>query len=307
MDRHIIGTFTNEEDTVQEVKHLIDEEGYSSDELALVIDKHSNYEERLNTLKEVQVEQVEVEDGSVWDRIKDTFSFGSYDSKASHSVLEDYGVPHNQADHYMGALKDGEIILLANTDAPRSTELSEVNEEIVAKERNDMVDDNKKEQPIDEVNSEEEEAIKNKGQKSKNEDQEPKKEDEEPKNVETSETEQENMGDSIDPSQADHTRKDNGAEGKSDSSNENEPDGEDLKQDQEEDPDLTGEEETVDAQESKHGHGNKIAEGVVKPEAKSPLNTEGKEEKDPSEKSEAPESDANYPQEAEDAGMKSEE
>ncbi|MCC5894804.1 MAG: general stress protein [Alkalibacterium sp.] len=135
MDRHILGTFTNEKDTVKEVKRLINEEGYSSDELALVIDKHSDYDKRLNTLKEIQVEHVEVEDESVWEKIKDTFSFGSYDSQASHSLLEDYGVPHDQAEHYMDALKEGEIILLANSDAPRSTELSEVNEEIVMEER----------------------------------------------------------------------------------------------------------------------------------------------------------------------------
>ncbi len=291
MDRHILGTFTNEEDTVIEVKRLIEEEDYASDELTLVIDKHGDYNKRLNTFKEVHIEQVEVEEETVWEKIKDTFSFGSYDSKASHSILEDYGVPHDQADHYMDALKEGEIILLADSDAPKSTELSEVNEEIVMKERNDMVDNNKENQPLDEVNSEEEDAIKNK--------------DNNPEDVKTSESKQ--TTESIDPSQAENMREDNTAEGDSDSSSDEKPDGEDLKQNKEEDPDLTGEEETVDAEESKHGHGNKIAKGVVRPEAKSPLNTDDKEEKDPSEESEAPESDANYPEQAEESGMKSEE
>ncbi|PRY84150.1 general stress protein [Alkalibacterium olivapovliticus] len=291
MDRHILGTFTNEEDTVIEVKRLIEEEDYASDELTLVIDKHGDYNKRLNTFKEVHIEQVEVEEETVWEKIKDTFSFGSYDSKASHSILEDYGVPHDQADHYMDALKEGEIILLADSDAPKSTELSEVNEEIVMKERNDMVDNNKENQPLDEVNSEEEDAIKNK--------------DNNPEDVKTSESKQ--TTESIDPSQAENMREDNTAEGDSDSSSDEKPDGEDLKQNKEEDPDLTGEEETVDAEESKHGHGNKIAKGVVRPEAKSPLNTDDKEEKDPSEESEAPESDANYPEQSEESGMKSEE
>lgn len=291
MDRHILGTFTNEEDTVIEVKRLIEEEEYASDELTLVIDKHGDYNKRLNTFKEVHIEQVEVEEETVWEKIKDTFSFGSYDSKASHSILEDYGVPHDQADHYMDALKEGEIILLADSDAPKSTELSEVNEEIVMKERNDMVDNNKENQPLDEVNSEEEDAIKNK--------------DNNPEDVKTSESKQ--TTESIDPSQAENMREDNTAEGDSDSSSDEKPDGEDLKQNKEEDPDLTGEEETVDAEESKHGHGNKIAKGVVRPEAKSPLNTDDKEEKDPSEESEAPESDANYPEQSEESGMKSEE
>lgn len=290
MDRHILGTFTNEEETVNEVKRLVNEEDYSSDELTLVIDKHSDYDKRLNSLKEAKVEQVEVEDESIWDKIKDTFSFGSYDSQASHSTLEDYGVPHDQADHYMDALKEGEIILLANSDAPRSTELSEVNEDIVVKERNDMVDNNKENQPLDEVNSEEEDAIKN--------------EDKDPKNVKATETKE--TGESIDPSQAEHMREESEVEGSSDSSSDKQKDGDDLKQDEEEDPDLTGQEETVESEESNHPHGNKVAKGVVRPEAKSPLNTDEKKEKDPSEKSDAPESDANYPEQSEESGMKSE-
>lgn len=295
MDRHILGTFSNEKDTIKEVNRLISEEGYSPDELALVMDEHNEYDDRLDNLKNVQVDQVTVEeaDDNVWEKIKETFSFGSYDSEASHSVLEDYGVPHDRAEHYMDALHEGEIILLANSDAPRTTELSEVNEEIVKKERIDMADKEKREAPLDEVNSEEESAIKNdEGQ------------DKDPKDVETSETDDESMTDSIDPSQAEHTRKEEVETASS--SSDDEHSGEDLKQNKEEDPDLTGEEETVEVEESEHGYGNDVAKGVVKPEPKSPLNTEDKHEKDPSEKSDAPESDANYPEDSEDAGMKSE-
>ena len=295
MDRHILGTFSDEEDTIKEVNRLISEEGYSSDELTLVMDRHNSYDARLNSLKNVQVDQVTVEesDGNVWEKIKETFSFGSYDSEASHSILEDYGVPHDRAEHYMDALQEGEIILLANSDAPRTIELSEVNEDIVKEERNDMADKEKRDVPLDEVNSEEESAIKD-----------DKSQDKEPKDIETSETDEELMTNSIDPSQVEHTRKEEVQTPQSFSDEEHS--GEDLKQNKEEDPDLTGEEETVEVEESVHGYGNDVAKGVVKPEPKSPLNTEGKQEKDPSEKSDAPEADANYPEDSEDAGMKSE-
>lgn len=288
MDRHILGTFINEEETVNEVNRLINEEGYQPDELALIIDKHNEFDKKLNSLKEIQVNEVEVEEESVWEKIKDTFSFGSYDSEASHSVLEDYGVPHGRAEHYMDALRDGEMVLLADTDAPKNNELSNLNEEMINEENNTMTKENHN-QPSDEVNSEEE-AVKN---KEKNKD---------PKDVETSETDQNMMRDSIDPSQANQTRKEEAQkEDKAENENEEKP-GEQSK----EKPDLTGEEDTVEAEESNHNYGNTIAKGVVKPDANSPLNTDEKAEKEPSEDTEAPESDAQHTDDAEDAGLKSE-
>lgn len=292
MDRHILGTFINEEETINEVNRLINQEGYQPEELALIIDRHNDYDKKLTSLKEIRVEEVEVEEESVWEKIKDTFSIGAYDSEASHSVLEDYGVPHDKAEHYMDALRDGEMVLLADTDAPKHTNLSHLNEEMIDKENHKMTDTNKN-KPVDEVNTEEEQAIKS--EKSN-------KTDKDPKNVETSETDDNQMNESIDPSQAEHTRKEDAAKNDNTDSNNDESQGKESK----EEPDLTGQEETVEAEESDHGYGNKIADGVVKPEAKSPLNTDEKDEKEPSQKSDAPESDAKQTEDAEDAGLKSE-
>lgn len=289
MDRHILGTFTNEEETVKEVKRLINDKGYRSEELALIIDKHNEFDRQLNSLREVQVEKVEVEEESVWEKIKDTFSIGAYDSNASHSVLEEYGVPHDKAEHYMDALRDGEIVLLADTDAPKHNDLSNLNEEMIDEENYTMTEDKDQNKPVDEVNSEEEKALK--GEKT----------DKDPKDVETSETDQNMMGDSIDPSQADQTRKENTAKKENDDRKNDSEQGKESK----EEPDLTGQEDTVESEDSNHGYGNTIADGVVKPEAKSPLNTDVKHEKEPSEKSSAPESDAKHTDDAEEAGLKS--
>lgn len=73
-----------------------------------------------------------------------------------------------------------------------------------------------------------------------------------------------------------------------------------------ENPHLTGEEETVEAEESDHREPD-AAQGQVKPEAKSPLNTDPKTEKEPSEETDAPEGDAEYSEKQEEAGMKNEE
>lgn len=297
MDRHIIGTFREEAAVIKEINRLINDEGYSPDELMVVIDNDHEYEEKLNSLKQVEINQIDVEE-SVWDKIKDSFSFGSYNKKEESETLENYGVPHERSEHYMDALKDGEIILLANSDAPAHNELSQVNNEVVDDERMTNMDKNNR--PIDEVNTEEEEAIKNKESN-----------DNQPSNVETSETDTENMTDSIDPSQVNSTRSEENTSVKNENNSaEVEEDNGNNKDsqwsDSDEEPELTGEEESVDKDETEHNYGNTIAEGVVRPEVKSPLNTEDKEEKEPSEKSETPEADAHYPDEQEEAGMKSE-
>lgn len=301
MDRHILGTFREESGVINEVNRLINDEGYSPDELMVVIDNDHDYEEKLHTLKQVEINEIDVGE-SVWDKIKDTFSFGSYNTKEESQTLEQYGVPHEKSEQFMDALKDGEIVLLANSDAPANNELSQVNNEVVEEDER-MINMDKNNKPIDEVNTEEEEAIQSKDSQ---------QDKEKPSNVDTSETDKGNMGDSIDPSQAENTRSEENTSVANDTNSSDERDegqtNEDSQwTDEEEEPDLTGEEETVDKDETEHNYGNTVAEGVVKPEAKSPLNTDEKDEKDPSEESEAPESDAQYPESHEDAGMKSEE
>lgn len=295
MDRHILGTFTNEGDTVKEVNRLINKEGYHFDELALIVDKLKDLNRQAGSLKKVTVEEVEVEEESIWEKIKETFSIDSYDSEHSTSILKEYGVPHEKAEHYMDALRDGEMVLLANSDAPKHTDLSSLNEKMIDEENQEMTENNNQHKAVDEVNTEEERAIKDKQTKKTNKN---------PKDVETSETDDNQMTESIDPSQAQHTRKEDSKKKENVGLEDNEVKEEGSKEYKEK-PDLTGEEDTVDAEKSEHDYSNTVANGVVSPNAKSPLNTDEKDEKEPSEKSDAPEADAKHTEDAEEAGLKS--
>lgn len=293
MERRFEGTFQTANEVRDEIKRLINEEGYSAGELLVITDEKNSDLFKKNNLESVEVDIVDSEEnGSFWERIKETLSFGTYDSKEAQNTLEAHGVPHDIAEHHLKALTEGEIVLLADSDAPKHSKLSKLNKNVTNNKEtdNDMVDKN--ENPIDEVNSEEVSAIKNNNEAK-------------PSDVETSETDDKNMTDSIDPSQAQDTREEDQvdtthSENKLDEDDTTEDSGQSL----EKTPDLTGEEATVQAEEANHEYPDNIAKGVVEPETKNPLNTEPKSEKDPSQKSTTPKSDAKYTQGTNEAGMK---
>ena len=284
MDRHILGTFKNEGDAVAQVEKLLNEEGYAPTELMLVMDKSSKYDEKIESIKNVKVNKVEVEEESIWDKVKEAFSFGSYDSEGN-STLEEYGVPHDRAEHYTEALRAGEIVLLADTDAPKQSELSEVNEEIIENGKRENIMTDKKDAPIDEVGSAEPEAIKNKDENV----------------LETSENKE--VKEQVAPGQVNDMRKEAASDNnKATNNGKNEAEqGIGSK----EEPDLTGQEDTVKKEDSEHGYGNTVAKGVVRPEAKSPLNTDNSESKEADDNTDAPEAEANYSEEMEEQGKKS--
>lgn len=294
MERRFEGTFQTENEVRAEIKRLISEKEYAAEELLVISDEQNSDLFKTNHLESVEIDIVDSEEnGSFWEKIKETLSFGTYDSEEAHNVLEAHGVPHDIAEHHLNALTDGDIILLADTDAPKYSKLSNVNKNVTnTKETdNNMVD--KKNEPIDEVNAEEKSATKKDNRDVK------------PSDVETSETNDHNMTNSIDPSQAQDTREEDQVdttetENQLDEDDTTEDDGQSL----ENTPELTGEEETVQAEDADHGYPDNIAKGVIKPETKNPLNTEPKSEKDPSEKSETPESDAKYTQDTNEAGIK---
>lgn len=234
MDCHILGTFNDEEEVVLQVENLIHEEGYASDELMLVMDKNNEYDKKIESIKNAKVNKVEIEEDNIWEKVKEAFSFGTYDSEGNNNTLEEYGVPHNRAEHYTDALRAGEIVLLADTDAPKGIDLSEVNEEVFENEKINVEEETK------EI---EHEHI---------------------SNIETSESKK--LSDSITPSHANDMRK----ESRSDNNKLNTKISEeiDLK------PELTGEEETVKKEKSRHAYNENKSKGVVKPKAKNPLNTE---------------------------------
>lgn len=303
MERRFEGTFQTKQEIKAEITRLINEESYSADELLIVTVKENNELSKDDTLESVEVDLVDSEEnGSFWEKIKETLSFGTYDSDEAHNSLEEHGVPHEIAEHHIEALQAGEIVLLANSDAPSHTELSEVNKNVTNEENDQDMKDNHT-NPIEEE-SKEVDAVTNE------------QKDVKPTDVNTSETDPKNMSGSIDPSQAQDTREEDKVEtSESDESNQNDNKSNDQDHTTTEDsgesldknPDLTGEETTVVSEESDHGYPENVAKGVVKPESKSPLNAEPKSEKSPSENTEMPESDAKYTDDdSNDAGMKEE-
>lgn len=299
MERRFEGTFQTENEAREEIKRLINEEHYTADELLIITDDQNRSKFNSETLGSVEVDIVDSDDnGSFWEKIKETLSFGTYNSQETQSAIEEHGVPHDVAEQHMDALTEGDIVLLADTDAPKSGKLSDLNKEMTTKKEQDF-DMNKENnaRPIDSVNTEEEKAIKN--------------DEANPSDVETTETDNQSMNQSIDPSQAQDTRKEEQVDtNEKDRSNQNvqndytttEDDGRSL----ETNPDLTGEEDTVVIEDTDRGYPDNIAHGVVKPEATNPLNTEPKSEKSPSENTQAPESDAKYTTASNEAGMKEE-
>lgn len=292
MDKRVEGTFKSENEAKVEIERLISEEGYRPEELLLVTDKSDGENLDSTNLKDVKIDVVNVDDdGSFWEKVKETLSFGSYHSEEAENALEKHGVTHELSDHYLEALVEGEIVLLANSDSPVNTGSIEVQEDITNKKENDLMVDKKKDAPVDEVNTEEEDAIKDSD-----------KENEEPSEVSTSETDDENVTDGMDPGQADDTRSE-----ETDSEDTDDTTSEEDATDPSSSPELTGEEDSVEAEDSKRSDTVNIAKGQVKPEAKSPLNAEPKEEKEPSKNTEDPEADAEYSEDSEEAGIKSEE
>ncbi|MFC6465472.1 hypothetical protein ACFP65_10895 [Marinilactibacillus sp. GCM10026970] len=300
MERRFEGTFQTKQEIKAEITKLINEENYSADELLVVTVKENNELSKNDTLESVEVDFVDSEEnGSFWEKIKETLSFGTYDSDEAHNSLEQHGVPHEIAEHHIEALQAGEIVLLANSDAPSHKKLSEVNKNVTNEENDQDMKDNHT-NPIEEE-SKEVDAVTNE------------QNDVKPTDVDTSETDSKNMSGSIDPSQAQDTREEDKVEtnesnqGADESDDQDYTTTEDSGESLDKNPDLTGEETTVVSEESNHGYPENVAKGVVKPESNSPLNAEPKSEKSPSENTEMPESDAKYTDDdANDAGMKEE-
>lgn len=297
MDRRVEGTFQSKNEAKVEIERLINIEGYRPDELLLVTDENGNHETDYSDIENVKVDLVNADDeGSFWEKIKEALSFGSYHSEEAENTLEKHGVTHELSDHYLEALQEGEIILLANTDAPSHPELSDINEEIVNEKENVTMVDKKKDAPLDEVNTEEEDAIKDSKSNGQNQ---------EPSDVSTKETDDENVKEGMDPGQANDTRSDESENDHSETEEDEDTTNEDDATDPSSSPDLTGEEETVES-ESTDFEEPTIAKGQVKPEAKSPLNAKPKNKKEPSDNTDDPEADAEYSDDSEEAGMKSE-
>ncbi len=130
MDRRVEGTYVSKEETVSAVERLIDE-GYLADEIIIVTNEKT--ESQLEDLTLVEVDAVDPGEGlSLWEKLKQSFSFGRYDSDEPSNPLEDYGVEEGSGDHFTEALENDEIVILVNSAGPSNlNHLSQVNEAVL--------------------------------------------------------------------------------------------------------------------------------------------------------------------------------
>ncbi|WP_028274899.1 general stress protein [Atopococcus tabaci] len=271
LERRVEGTYQTVDEAKEAVQRLLNE-GYQTDEILLIVEDDSGFEEELRKAAQVPVDAVDVdEEDSFWDRIVEAFTFNDDDEDS----LEKYGVREENAERFNSALEANEIVLLVDSAAPRHNgSLSEVNEQVLASEpedtvthsdsslqaeatpnektiyqggSNDMTDKEKK-QNINEVGSDEEKEVT-------------------PSDVDTSETNTDAMESTHDASQAQNTREEeDAASGEATSqsektSAESTPDkGDSL----ETTPELTGDEDTVVKDPSgDHRYPDNIAKGTV--------------------------------------------
>lgn len=118
MQRRIVGSYQESKDVVSEVERLMNE-GYVGEEILIITDSKSNHQGELEDLSLVEVDAVDTgEEMSFWEKTKEVLSFGNYDSDEPKKILAEYGVDETQAQPYQDSLRDGNILLLVNSDAP---------------------------------------------------------------------------------------------------------------------------------------------------------------------------------------------
>lgn len=271
MDRRVEGTYTSKEETVSAVERLLNE-GYVADEIIIVTDEKN--ESELEDLTIVEVDAVDPSEGlSLWEKLKQTLSFGRYNSDELSNPLEDYGVEEDPGKHYAEALENGEIVILVSSAGPSNTHrLSRVTEDVL--------------NGTDNTNNEDAAIVAKEPTKA------PTKEKMEPA---PGEEEQ------FDPTKAQSARED--IEGNPATTSDKQPLSAEA-------PELTGDEPTVVAEDQEHAYPDNISKGVVDGGSSSTgaahINGSGKtEETKPEHHSDQPESDAYYSDKYEEAGGKS--
>lgn len=297
MDRRVEGTYTSKEETVSAVERLINE-GYASDEIIIVTNE--KHEKELEDLTLVEVDAVNPTEGlSLWEKLKESFSFGRYNSDEISNPLEEHGVEGDIGEHYTEALESGEIVILVNSAGPSKTQqLSQVNEEVLngnsESEREVIAAKDPAKAPtkekMDAMPGEEEQYDPTKAQSSRediegNPDTSPDKQ-----NINSTSEE------SISPITSNQEQ-----DGSTVSSVNEEVKGSSL----EKEPELTGDESTVVAENEGHVYPDNISEGVVDGgDSSSSKGIEKTEESKPEMNTKQPESDVYYSDNYEKAGGK---
>lgn len=130
MERRVEGTYQNSSEVVKAVERLLNE-GYTAEEMVIVTDNGSKHQKELEDLTLVEVDTVNPDEGaSFWEKAKEMLTFGNYDSDESSTPLTKYNVAENEAEKYTAALKNGDILLLvAQKEASIQNQTASVNQE----------------------------------------------------------------------------------------------------------------------------------------------------------------------------------
>lgn len=290
MDRRVEGTYTSKEETVSAVERLINE-GYASDEIIIVTNE--KHEKELEDLTLVEVDAVNPTEGlSLWEKLKESFSFGRYNSDEVSNPFEEYGVEEDIGEHYTEALESGEIVILVNSAGPSKTQqLSQVNEEVLNGHTEHIAKD-----PVKAPTKEKTDAIPGEGEQFDPSKAQSSREDIEGNPVTAPDKQSSNSEVSISPITTNQKQDDKILSAENEDVN-----GFSI----EESPELTGDESTVIAENEGHVYPDSISKGVVDGgDSSHSKGIEKTAESKPEMNTKQPESDAYYSDSYEEAGGK---
>lgn len=281
MQRRIEGTYESSQEVLTAVERLLNE-GYKGEEIVVITDTNSQHQKELENMSLIEVDAVNPNEGlSFWEKAKEMLSFGSYHVDDANGPLSEYRIDEKEAQTHYDALRNGEILILVNKEVPKN-----VGNAVQDKESNQILNDS----------SHSEESIEQSREEMK-------------EKYEPSPGEEE----VFDPSKAQSSREDKSFDMESEKNKDEETDamGDNENKNRLDDndaPQITGDESSVTLDEGSHEYPDKIntgfTEGSSDKPTESPLNAEEKKEKSPSENTEQPESDAYYNDEYQDAGGK---
>ncbi len=121
MDKRIDGTFVNQELVIEEINHLIKEEGYAPEQLLVLTRKAKNDFITTETGVQVILTGEDHDDDSLWDKIVNFFTV-DMDEEEEEKIFESYGIDEDTYERFEDALEDGELLLLIDDAAPVNDE-----------------------------------------------------------------------------------------------------------------------------------------------------------------------------------------
>ncbi|CZQ97238.1 heat induced stress protein yflt [Trichococcus palustris] len=121
MDKRIDGTFVNQELVIEEINHLIKEEGYAPEQLLVLTRKAKNDFITTETGVQVVLTGEDHDDDSLWDKIVNFFTV-DMDEEEEEKIFESYGIDEDTYERFEDAMENGELLLLIDDAAPVNEE-----------------------------------------------------------------------------------------------------------------------------------------------------------------------------------------